>query len=321
MRRPSPWVLLLLVVTLLPLAASEPAEASHVPASRITRSFYMGNASRDDAVLLGCRQGDKNGRMILFFGSPVPVRGAYGATLWGAPNRKIAEIRELVKDFARGYVFCRRSSSYRLQIGIGTSNSTIDGRSNTWLREHGRLWARRVREAANWANRHYPNAVQVYAAWDAEPSWSAPGKANAWMHGYDFAYPSRRALYANFSADGCPTASATNGWCNNGWRQANVWHLGWQHDPSLPIPQIYATSGVNARQWQLIDEWATHNRNDGIYFFGAGSQRGACRQVGGCAGTDNTPHRAHDFLLWYLNSHIHTWQRSVDTMTDMHWHM
>src|ERR671918_237507 len=258
MRRPSPWVLLLLVVTLLPLAASEPAEASHVPASRITRSFYMGNASRDDAVLLGCRQGDKNGRMILFFGSPVPVRGAYGATLWGAPNRKIAEIRELVQDFA---------------------------------------------------------------AWDAEPSWSAPGKANAWMHGYDFAYPARRALYANFSADGCPTASATNGWCNNGWRQANVWHLGWQHDPSLPIPQIYATSGVNARQWQLIDEWATHNRNDGIYFFGAGSQRGACRQVGGCAGTDNTPHRAHDFLLWYLNSHIHTWQRSVDTMTDMHWHM
>ena len=320
MPRPGPWALLLLVVALLPLATNEPADASHVPASRITRSFYMGSASRDAAVLRGCNQGGKNGRMILYFGAPTRVDGAYGATLWGAPNRKIVGIRELVKDFARGYVWCRRSSSFRLQIGMGTSTSTIDGRTHSWLREHGRRWAEKVREAANWANRHYPKAVQIYAAWYAEPSWSGSSKANAWMHGYDVAFPRRRALFANFSADGCPTSSATNGRCNNGWRQANLWHLAWQHDPALPIPQIYATSGVNAKQWQLIDEWATHNRGDGIFFFGTGSQRGACRQVGGCVGTNNTPHRAHDFLLWYLNSHRHTRQRSIPTMTDMNWH-
>jgi hypothetical protein len=319
MRRPALWALLLVIIALLPVATSEPAAANHVPASRITRSFYMGSASSDKAVLLGCRQGDKNGRMTLFFGAPAAVGNAYGATLWGAPNLTTSQISNLAKDFIRGYAFCRQSSSYRLLIGLGTSNGTIDGRSAAWLRNHGKAWAAMVDQLAAWATRFYP-MTQVYAAWDAEPSWSTYGKAHEWMYGYDILYPSRRALYANFSADGCPTASATNGACDNGWNQAAVWHLAWEHDPSLTIPQIYATNGVNARQWQLIDEWATHNRGDGILFYGVLTQAGACRQVGGCPGTNNTPHSAWDQLIWWLRSHLHTWQSSIGTITDLNWH-
>jgi hypothetical protein len=299
MRRPALWILMVALIALLPMATSEPAAASHVPASRITRSYYVGSSSSDKAVLLGCRQGDKNGRMTLFFGAPTAVGSSYGATLWGAPNLTTAQIRNLAMDFIRGYAFCRQSASFRLLIGLGTSNSTIDGRSTTWLRAHGRAWAGMVDQVATWASRFYP-MTQVYGA--------------------DVLYPTRRALYANFSADGCPTATATNGACNNGWNQSAVWHLAWDHNPSLTIPQIYATSGVNARQWQLIDEWATHNRGDGIHFYGVLSQSGACAQVGGCSGTNNSPHRAWEFMIWWLRSHAHTWQASIDTITDVNWH-
>ena len=319
MRRPSLWVLMVVVVTLLPMATSEPAAANHVPSNRITRSYYMGSTSRDKAVVLGCYQGDKNGRMTLFFGAPTAVGSSYGATLWGAPNLSAAQVGNLVKDFIRGYAYCRTSSSYRLLIGIGTSNSTIDARSTTWIRNHGKTWASMVNQVAAWASRYYP-MTQVYGAWDAEPSWSRYDKAHQWMYGYDVLYPARRALYANFSADGCPTSTATNGPCNNGWSQAAVWHLAWEHDPSLTIPQIYATSGVNARQWQLIDEWATHNRRDGILFYGVMSQAGACAQVGGCAGMNNSPHDAWTYMILWLRSHEHTWQSSIDTITDISWH-
>jgi hypothetical protein len=319
MRRPSLWILVIIVVALLPIATSEPAAANHVPASRITRSYYMGSASSDKAVMLGCWQGNKNGRMTLFFGAPTAVGSSYGATLWGAPNLSVGQIGNLVKEFIRGYGYCRNSSSYRLLIGVGTSNSTMDARSTAWLRNHGKAWASMVNQLATWANRFYP-MTQVYGAWDAEPSWSTYDKAHQWMYGYDILYPARRALYANFSADGCPTTSATNGRCNNGWNQSAVWHLAWEHNPSLTIPQIYATSGVNARQWQLIDEWATHNRRDGIWFYGVLSQAGACAQVGGCAGTNNSPHRAWEYMILWLRSHVHTWQSSIDTITDLSWH-
>ena len=319
MRRPALWALTVVVIALLPMATSEPATASHVPASRITRSYYVASSSSDKAVLLGCYQADKTGRLTLFFGAPTQVGTAYGATLWGAPNLTAAQVGNLAKDFIRGYTWCRASSSYRLLIGLGTSNGTMDSRSTAWLRNHGKAWATMVNQVAAWANRYYPGSAQVYAAWDAEPSWSTYDKAHQWMYGYDVLYPARRALYANFSADGCPTTTATNGPCNNGWNQRAVWHLAWEHDPSLTIPQIYATSGVNAKQWQLIDEWATHNTGDGIFFYGVMSQYGACRQSGGCAGTNNTPHRAWNFLIWYLRSHAHTYQSALDTMTDMNW--
>ncbi|HEX6425997.1 MAG TPA: hypothetical protein VFZ79_21065, partial [Acidimicrobiales bacterium] len=76
---------------------------------------------------------------------------------------------------------------------------------------------------------------------------------------------------------------------------------------------------VQARQWQLIDLWATTAVGDGMYFYGTMSQHGACRQVGGCAGIDNTPHQAYDQLLWWLNSDRRTAQTDIEAMTDVNW--
>jgi hypothetical protein len=294
------------------------AGSCHKPPSAETRSYYMARTGLSDAASLGCYNADKSGRITLFFGSPTSVGGAYGATLWGAPDLTVSKIGDRIKEVVRGYAFCRTNSSHRLIIGVGTSNSTIDGRSDTWVRAHGDAWSRTVESLATWAQGNFPGHVQIVGAWDVEPSWSSFAKAEQWMHGYD-GNAGRRLLHVNSSADGCPTGSAANGPCDNGWNQQRVWHMAWQHDPSLPIPQIYTTSGSQAHQWQLIDLWATASAGDGMYFYGTMSQHGACRQVGGCAGVDNTPHEANDQLRWWLGSDRRTAQDDVVGMTDVNW--
>ena len=56
-----------------------------------------------------------------------------------------------------------------------------------------------------------------------------------------------------------------------------------------------------------------------MYFHGSMTQYGACRQVGGCNGTNNSPHTGNDQLMWWLNSNSRTAQADVPTMTDMNW--
>lgn len=308
---------LFLVAALLGTAACAPLPPNHP--SWTTRSYYMGAGSGAAARNLGCMNGDKQGRMTLFFGAPTVVNGTYGATLWSAPNRTTAQVAETAKAFVRGYVRCRTNPGFRLLVGVGTSNSAINGKSNTWLRGHGRAWAQMVNSLTAWANKYYPDHVRMFGAWDAEPSWSSFGKAEHWMHGYD-GYPGRRPLHANFSADGCPQGSASNGPCNNGWSQHLIYHLAWQHDPALPIPQIYNTSGANARQWHMIDLWGAR-RGDGMFFYGTLSQAAACRSTGSsCRGTNNGPDQARAQLTRELNSHPATRQPVIQSPSDMDWH-
>jgi hypothetical protein len=312
-------VALILLAGLFAVTACEPVPASQKHPSWTTRSYYMGNGSGEAARNLGCRNGDKQGRVTLFFGAPTPVDGRYGATLWAAPNRTTSEIAATVREFARGYALCRDSSSYRLLIGVGTSNSSIDSKSDGWLYRHGRAWAAMVRSLSAWAQQHYPRHVRMYGAWDAEPSWSSFAKAEQWMDGYD-GVTNTRPLHANNSADGCPQRSSENGSCNNGWNQFRVWHLAWAHDPALPIPQIYATSGANARQWHMIDAYGYRHHRDGMTFFGVMSQRTACREVSSCRGIDNTPAQSYDQLLYALNTRSYTRQLDLFGMTDIQWH-
>jgi hypothetical protein len=186
---------------------------------------------------------------------------------------------------------------------------------------HGRAWGFAVRDVAAWADRYYPGAAKVYGGWDAEPSWSTPGNAERWMQGYN-SVPGRRPLHDHFSADGCSRSKADGGACNNGWTQYHLWRLSWQYDPALPMPQIYATSGVNARQWQKISEYGARVHHDRMVFGGAMSQYAACKQVGpgGCRLVDNTPQAARSLFLRYLNLHPLTRQPTMETVTDMAWH-
>lgn len=296
---------------------STAAPATAQPAETI--SYYVANTSRDRMAKLGCLNSSRWGRMTMFFGAPVRVGNGYGATLWAARNQSTSGIAELIRQFVRGYVACRPSTGYKIRIGVGTSNSTIDGRTDAWLVNHGRAWASMVRSLADWSARTYGGAARVSAAWDAEPSWSTVGKARAWMHGYQsIARP--RPLFANFSADGCSWMSHANAACNNGWRQHDLWDLAWRRPPSLPIPLIYATSGVNALQWQRISAYGARYQNRAIFFYGTMTQSRACRQRGGCHRTDNTPRAAQRQLLDALNAGRLTGQAGLQTMTDMEWY-
>jgi hypothetical protein len=311
--RPRRWL-----AGVLCAAAIGAAGSCHKPPSAETNSYYMARNSPADAAQLGCYNSGKSGRMTLFFGSPTTSAGVQGVTVWGAPNLTVAQVGQTVMDFVRGYAYCRSDPGHRLLIGIGTSNSAIDDDADDWLYAHGRAWGTMVRDVAHWVATYYPWHARIYGAYDFEPSWSSPWKAHHWMAGYD-GTAGRPGLYANASADGCPTTTATGGACDNGWNQWWVWHMGWEFDSALPFPQIYATSGVNARQWQLVDLYATVHLGDGMYFYGTTSQWGACRQVGGCAGTDNTIHQAHDQLVWWLATDARTHQDAVDGMTDLSW--
>jgi hypothetical protein len=323
------WRLALALLTAVAVAVTSTGRAVDAPAGAApaqvppllphTRSYYISSASSEAVTLLGCGNADTQGRLTLFFGAPLVTQGRFGTTLWGGTDRTAGQSANLVRDFIRGYAWCRRSPGQQILIGMGTSNSTIDKRNDVWIVGHGVEWSIAVRDAAAWADANFPSVAKVYGAWDAEPSWSAPGKAERWMQGYD-SVPGRRPLHANFSADGCPRASATGGACNNGWNQQHLWRLAWEYDPALPIPQVYATSGVNARQWQKIDEYGARTFNDGMTFYGVMSQHGACMQVGGCHLVDNTPQAAHDYLLSALNSSPLTRQATLQTATDMHWH-
>lgn len=283
-----------------------------------TRSYYVANGSNAEMSKLGCYSSDMTGRMSLFFGAPTDVNGTYGATLWGGQDKTIGEIGEMVKDFVRGYAWCR-TGGQQILVGMGTSTSGADNKPDEWMADHGHVWASVVKAVSDWADLTYPGIALVYGAWDAEPSWSAFSKADMWMQGYN-AWPENRSVHVHMSADGCPRNSSDDGPCSNGWSQYLVWRAAWQYDPSLPMPQIYAFSGVNARQWQKIDEYGARYQGDGITFYGLMTQYGACMQVGGCDATGNLPHMGHEQLLAELNLSELTQQRSLDTVTDIYWH-
>lgn len=282
------------------------------------RSYYVASPSPDAIRHLGCSQGDQQGRMSLFFGAPVGVGGGVGATLWGGSDLTTHQIGELMKEFTRGYALCRQPGN-QLMVGMGTSTSAINNKPDPWLTVHGRNWSDTVAELNAWANHHHPGTVRIYGAWDPEPSWSSPHKAEMWMQGYA-GRPDAQGLHVHASADGCPRETSDDGACSNGWRQHNLFRLAWQWGPALPMPQIYASSGVNGRQWQKIDEYGARYHGDGFMFYGVMSQAGACTQVGGCRGTGNSAAEAHDQLLWHLNASPITAQPSIESATDIQWH-
>jgi hypothetical protein len=321
LRRANRSILLLALTTCLAVPvglALAPSAPTGAAATFTTSSFYVANASPDAATRLGCAQGDRQGRMSLFFGAPTTVAGTYGVTLWGGADRTAAQVVELAKDFVRGYAWCRRSGSYQALVGLGTSTSGIDNKDDAWLVRHGSTWAGVVMQVDDWAAVYYPGVVRAYGAWDAEPSWSQATKADMWMQGYN-GHGGRRAMHIHDSADGCPRDTSDNGGCNNGWSQYWMWRLAWWYDPALPMPQIYATSGVNARQWQKIDEYGARHQGDGMFFSGAMTQLGACFQVGGCVGTNLSPDGANGALFLYLASSALTRQAGIETATDIQW--
>jgi hypothetical protein len=276
--------------------------------------------------------------MTLWFGAPVSVSGTYGVTLFSGTNQTTGGVRTLAEAFIRGYHRCASGNIFIL-LGIGTSNCLIGGgtstsqcdtsasyKTSTWVRAHGEAWGKMVNSIGTYIkNQGFDDRISIMAAWDMEPAWSSYGRAEDWMHGYDYDAPNQYPLWANMSADGCPYSTSlntdTNHDCANGWNQFRMWHESWDHAPSWPFPQIYLTNGHNAAQWMRISEYGYHAQNyRPLYFFGAFSQHDAASSNCSCSNPDtNTSHQAHDQLLNDVQNHSHTNQDDFLYTSDVSW--
>ena len=97
-----------------------------------------------------------------------------------------------------------------------------------------------------------------------------------------------------------------------------MYYVAWGADPAIPLPEIYATSGANAKQWQKIKLYSVVTKNDPMVILGSLTQWNACQENGGCSGTDNSPSEGWQQLYDQLNSDSRTAQ-SLSYSTDISW--
>jgi hypothetical protein len=288
------------------------ARPDAAPANTISR--YMATASTTVHYDLGCdRGGRKSGALALLYGMPALVSGKQGASLFSGPDSTTTKIEAAAKEFVRGFFECSGSDAY-LFVAFSTSNY---GSNVTF--SHGSAWADMVSDISDYAaNNGYDAKVHVRAGSDMEPSWNGPTTTRSWVDGYASTY--KEFVYDVGSADGCPqTGNGTiNGSCNNGWKQSDVYYVAWGADPAIPLPEIYATSGANAKQWQKIKLYSVVTKNDPMVILGSLTQWNACQENGGCSGTDNSPSEGWQQLYDQLNSDSRTAQ-SLSYSTDISW--
>ncbi|TDQ46344.1 hypothetical protein [Actinorugispora endophytica] len=301
------------------LLAAPAATAAAMTAPPATTSYYVSmtgtRADLETARDAGCAQGRTglDGLRVLFLGTQergnvLRPPGTRPDTT--APRVAAARGAAVAAQWARGFTECRVSGATAV-LALGVNNKS-DGHVDSAAA--GRAWARTVTAAARRAT---TDAVAVAGAVDAEPSWSSPAWARAWVDAFTSASPA--PLFTMNSADGCPVYGSTSTACGNGWTVADVHYVSAGASPALvPVPQIYRTDGIQARQWANVSAWGVAHGHGPVRFGGALSQSAACAQRG-CARTDNTPEQAWTQLFTELNSHEETRLDSLPYSTDMSW--
>jgi hypothetical protein len=280
-----------------------------------TLSRYVQTASTTVHYDLGCDRANRRvyGALVLLYGMPLLVDGKQGASLYSGPDSTTTTIAKAAKQFVKGFYECSVAGA-SLRVAFGTSNY---GSKVTYT--HGSAWAGMVNDIAAYADSNgYSSRVFVRAGSDMEPSWNGPITTRAWVDGYESTHT--KWLYDAGSADGCPqTGDGTkDGTCNNGWKQSDVLYVSWGSPPAVPFPEIYATSGANAKQWQKVKLYGVVSEGETMGIVGSLTQWNACQEMGGCNGTDNQPAVGWQQLYDQLNSDSRTAQ-DLAYSSDMSW--
>ncbi|TAN31944.1 hypothetical protein EPN29_12135 [bacterium] len=246
--------LTLIVVAILSLAQTGISGAAAQSQPPTDWSFYVRTTNTTTLYNLGCNQGNAdrnagnvNSEVILDFGGQAYYNN--GTYLTGS-NAFVsyATIESLAENFALGYYYCTGSDfTSVVTIGIGTNNSAyhIDSAG-------GSAWAGVANTVKNWvSSNNYQSQVNVDGANDMEPSWDTYSATKSWVDAYTSAGGPAYEDYG--SADGCPQTTHTNGGCNNGWTQDDVWYVSYGAAPALAAPEIYIQAQAN--QWGQIKLW------------------------------------------------------------------
>ncbi|PSK93761.1 hypothetical protein CLV63_116168 [Murinocardiopsis flavida] len=298
-------------------AAAAPAAPA---APKATTSLYVTLAGKstktagESAHTAGCAQGrtGRSGVRVLFLGTQ---QGADrlrppGTSAKSTKHAPASLVPVVAKHFTAGFAKCRTGGA-TATLALGVNNKQDGGAKAATA---GAQWARTVQSAAKSATK----TVRVTAAIDAEPRWSSPAWARAWVKSFTDA--TSTPLYAANSADGCPSSPKGANTCANKWTLADVHYVSTGAARTVhALPQIYRTDGIQARQWATISTWGARNGSGPLRFAGSMSQHGACGQRSGCGRTNNTPAKAWKQLYDALNSRAETRPVRLPTATDIRW--
>lgn len=298
--------------------------------------------AQDSLVVLNFRQGwFKNGDISK------PGVTIYKDTIKDWQHLSMATIEEAVRGFIWGYWVCSaEDQDSQVVVAVGTSNygsygtyaSHYDETTRGRFAEiHGKAWAQSVLNLQNWVlSQGYALQVSVAGAIDIEwtaynpaksgTDWNLPSVTKKWVDGFASA-SQNRAIFYNFGACvGCPEIAdpywfygKNSGDSSNPWTQFDVYYVSYGAPPAWPLPEIYATSGVNARQWQAISRYGAIYLGRPMEFAGVMTQYQACQQRGGCSGINNTPEDGWKQLFDALNADPLTRQPILRWITDIRW--
>jgi len=295
------------------------------PAPPAALSRYMSTANIDstnynELYNLGRKRGGcddsptparPNSFLILAFGypwdnhTPTSAASSYGVGLYGSGRVtvRLDVLESNLFGFVRGYYNCVsiHNPSASLTVGLGINSSD----DPSWLTfEHGRQWAQMVYRLNN-QHAAWQSTIKVVGAADFEPDWKHVASVRQWAEGYASVTSSQYYFYG--ACSGCPavTRDASGNYIANytpvlvaesDWTMDDVWYLAYGIRPAYPLPEIYETSGVHARQWQNIVLWAAtctlipytsqlcepqrRGVNRYMYFSGVMTQHQACIDIG-----------------------------------------
>lgn len=300
----------------------------------VSPSYYVTTLNGNYLNNLGCELGTRDRNLpgsqdsvvVLAFGCPRCLKnGEFGANLFGINPATLIEVSTAVKQFASGYYRCTGNDySSNLVIGVGTSNypgGTAPCISVSSANAHGKAWSAMVSEINNWLkSQGLFGQVQTFGASDIELGWNSPEWSRAWVNGYN-------QVSGNFflhfgDAAGCPYQERPAWSCGTSsfpsWTMEDVWYVSFGASPALPLPLIYLTTGVHAKQWAYLSQYSVNKHGYRMDFTGVFTQWGACQQMGGCNFTDNSPDAAYQQLISELNKNQATAQY-LPWKTDINW--
>ena len=297
-------------------------------------SYYLPTVDSTFLHNLGCDHGlrdlelpgAQDSVIVLDFSYPVYDPGiGYGAALFEdnplgplTPPASVDDIQQAAQQFALGYYHCSGSDTQsNLVIGVGTNNKSVSIETDAQAKAHGQAWGNMVSELNQWAySQKIFHQVQFYGASNMEVSWNTPQWTRAWIAGFE---QNEDVLLLNFGdAAGCPYDENPHWDCGPNWEVEDVWYISWGAPSALPLPLIYLTNGVHAKQWAFLSRYSVENHGFRMDFTGVFTQWQYCQQFTWCSGTDNSPQAAYDQMIAELNQDPAT-RQPLRWKTDILW--
>lgn len=295
-------------------------------ADLINWAYAKGQEAGQQAVSV---TGTQYSYTILDFGQPwmtgTSTYGTWPPDWQTARFLSVTSIRSAAIWFAYGYTIgtwnggSGGDSSSQLYMLIGTNNSNDSSGYVTYA--HGVAWSQLVQNiGADLHTYGYDTQAHVYGASDIELGYSSVSTAKAWVNGYNSVWQSPYYYFDYGDAGGCPQSGTTGtpGSCNNSWTQDDVNYVAYEAG-AYPLPEIYATSGANAKQWQQLSLYQYLKHGYSELITGPLSEYGACQQRSNCSGIDNTASSSWSQLWTHLNNDATSTAQILYLSTDISW--